>query len=125
MAAAAVAGAITSCTIEAAEGLLGETFALSASFNLPEALRGATWQVRLHRSTNASHPMHLDADDTPGNAHPALNDATSSNEPFPCCLCFIQVDFVVDIAFLKHAVPLGKTEPQDLPPGPSSMSFEV
>lgn len=32
---------------------------------------------------------------------------------------------MVDMAALKHIVPLGKTQPQDLPPGPSSFTFEV
>lgn len=34
-----------------------------------------------------------------------------------------QVEFVVDMAALKHTLPLGDTAPQDLPPGPNALSF--
>jgi len=40
------AAAAASCSIEPAEGLLGEPFTLSAGFSLAEALPDATWQVR-------------------------------------------------------------------------------
>ncbi len=63
---------------------------------------------------------------TPGRAHLL---AHSSQRDLGCLsnsrLLFLQVDFVVDMAALKHIVQLGKTQPQDLPPGPSSFTFEV